>query len=97
MIDKIIKIISDNEYEIKFIRDFRRFRGIPVKGFIEPDNDTILNCRNLSREEKIITIIHEFLHEIKPEWSENKVESYSNRLFRELKTSEMRFFDNLLQ
>lgn len=96
MIDKIIKIISDNEYEIKFIRDFRRFRGIPVKGFIEPDNDTILICRNLSHEEKIITIIHELLHEIKPHWSENKVETHSNRLFQNLKKSERRFFENLI-
>lgn len=97
MIDRIIKIISDNEYEIKFIRDFRRFQGIKVKGFIEPDNDTILICRNLSQEEKIITIIHEFLHEIEPRWQEAKVEKYSNQLFQKLTPPEKLFFENLLK
>ncbi|MBU0648101.1 hypothetical protein KJ855_02880, partial [Patescibacteria group bacterium] len=81
IISKIKKYISEGEYEIKFIKSFRRFKGIPIKGFIEPDNSIILINDKLSIKEKIITIIHEFLHEIHPSWKENKVESTSIKLY----------------
>ncbi len=96
MIEKIKYLILEGSYEIRFIKNFRRFQGLPIKGFIEPDTDTILINSQLSDEEKIITIIHEFLHEIKPEWSEVKVEKTSQEIFQTLKPEDQNFFQKII-
>ncbi|MFA4931101.1 MAG: hypothetical protein WC570_04530 [Patescibacteria group bacterium] len=96
IIKKIKKYILEGEYEIKFVKNFRRFQGIPVKGFIEPDNNKILINNNLSHQEKITTIIHEFLHEIFPQWSENKVEKECRKLYHQMSSSDIHFFDKLI-
>lgn len=95
MINKIKKIIIDGEINIKFVRNFRGFKGIPIKGFFNPENDTILINQNLSQSEKITTIIHEFLHELHPEWNENKVESSSIKLYNSLNQQDYDFFAKL--
>ena len=95
-IQLIKKYIIEGEYEIKFINNFRRFHGIPIKGFIEPDNDIILINNNLSDEEKIITIIHEFLHEIYPEWPENKVEKNCHLIWNNMSVEDKHFFFQLI-
>ncbi len=92
MINKIKKLILDGIISIKFVRYFRGFKGMPIKGFFNPETDTVLINKNLSKNEKITTIIHEFLHEIHPEWSENKVEKTSIRLFRDLNQKDYDFF-----
>ena len=97
MLNKIKYYILEGTYEIKFISSFRRFKGIPIKGFIEPDTDTILINNNMSDSEKIITIIHEFLHEIKPNWSENQVEKKSLQLFRSMTSPDQLFFKKILK
>lgn len=96
IVKKIKKYIKDGEYEIKYISNFRRFQGIPVKGFIEPDNDTILINNNLSGSEKITTIIHEFLHEIYPTWSESQVEKKCLSIYKNLSKNDREFFEQLL-
>lgn len=95
MINKIKKYIIDGTYEIKFISNFRRFQGIPVKGLIEPDTDTILICKKINQEEQIITLIHEFIHEIKPHWKEQKVERESIKLFSKLTHEDLVFFQKI--
>lgn len=97
MLEKIKYYIVNGEYEIKFVNNFRRFKGIPLKGFIEPDNDTILINKQLNSQEKIITIIHEFIHEIEPRWSEEKVERQANKIFLTLEKNDLDFFNNLIR
>lgn len=95
MINKIKKLIIDGEINIKYVRYFRGFKGMPIKGFFNPENDTILINENLSPTDRITTIIHEFLHEIHPEWSENKVESTCIKLYQSLSRKDYDFFNQL--
>ena len=97
MINRIKQLILDGDYEIKFVKKFRGLdNNIPIKGFIMPDSDTILINKNLSRKEKTITIIHEFLHEIEPKWSESRVEVKSLNIYNKLKDNDKKFFKNIL-
>jgi len=95
MINKIKKLIIDGDINIKFVRYFRGFKGIPIKGFFNPETDTILINQNLTKKEKITTIIHEFLHELYPEWSENKVEKTCIKLYKDLNKKDYEFFASL--
>ncbi len=97
MINRIKQLILDGDYEIKFVKKFRGLdNSIPIKGFIMPDSDTILINKNLSKKETIITIIHEFLHEIEPKWSETRVENKSLSIYSKLKDSDRKFFKNII-
>ncbi|MFZ5391659.1 MAG: hypothetical protein ACOZAR_00490 [Patescibacteria group bacterium] len=97
MIEKIKYYILEGTYEIKFIKNFRRFQGLPIKGFIEPDTDTILINDSLDEPEKIITIIHEFIHEIQPGWSENKVEKTSQAIYKSMLPADKIFFQKIIK
>jgi hypothetical protein len=96
MIVKIKQKILEGDYEIKFVSHFRGFKDVPIKGLFLPETDTILINKTLSQEEKIITIIHEYLHEIYPEWSENKIERHCLKLYRELNKKDRIFFENII-
>ena len=96
MIQKIKNIISSGDYEIKFVSKFRGFKNVPIKGFIDPETDTILINQNLSHNEKITTIIHEFIHELEPSWSETKVEKACQQISKKLNKSDKSFFNNLV-
>jgi hypothetical protein len=97
LINKIKNLIIEGNYEIKFVKTFRGFGNTPIKGFIMPENDTILINKNLDDREKIITIIHEFLHEIEPNWPEHKVERQCLTLFRQLSPLDQKFFQKIIK
>ena len=97
MIIKIKQLILDGDYEIKFVKYFRGYKNIPIKGLFIPENYTILINDNLSISEKTTTIIHEFLHEIYPEWNEDKVEKTSIKLKNNLNKKDRLFFENLIK
>jgi hypothetical protein len=63
-----------------------------VKGYIEPDEGKIYINKKLALNDRVVTLIHELIHEIKPRWSELKVESEAVRLFKKLTVSELGFF-----
>lgn len=96
MIIKIKQLILGGEYEIKFVKTFRGFKNLPIKGFIVPESDTILINQNMADDEKIVTIIHEFIHELEPTWSEAKVEKKCQELFDKLNRTDRHFFKQLL-
>lgn len=64
-----------------------RSRG--VKGYIVPDELKIFISKSIGINDRVITLIHELLHEIYPQWSESKVESECKSIFRGLKVSQL--------
>jgi len=64
-----------------------RSRG--VKGYIVPDELKIYISKAIGINDRVITLIHELLHEIYPQWSEVKVEQECKRIFRGLKVSQL--------
>lgn len=64
-----------------------RSRG--VKGYIVPDELKIYISKTIGINDRVITLIHELLHEIYPQWSERKVEQECKSIFRSLKVSQL--------
>lgn len=66
-----------------------RSRG--VKGYIVPDELKIYINKAIGINDRVVTLIHELLHEIYPQWTERKVEQECKRIFRSLKVSQLGF------
>lgn len=64
-----------------------RSRG--VKGYIVPDELKIYISKSIGINDRVITLIHELLHELYPQWSETKVEQECKSIFRGLKVSQL--------
>jgi len=62
-----------------------------VKGYIEPDEGKIYINKTLGLNDRVVTLIHELIHELKPRWSEERVEGEAVRLFKHLKVAELGF------
>lgn len=66
-----------------------RFRR--TKGFIAPDQLKIYINQNIGVNDRVITLVHELLHEIYPEWTEPKVERESKNAFKDLTVPQLGF------
>lgn len=64
-----------------------RSRG--VKGYIVPDELKIYINKAIGINDRVVTLIHELLHELYPQWSETKIERECKRVFRGLKVSQL--------
>lgn len=64
-----------------------RSRG--VKGYIVPDELKIYVSKAIGINDRVITLIHELLHELYPQWTEKKVEQECKSIFRGLKVSQL--------
>jgi len=67
-----------------------RSRG--VKGYIVPDELKIYINQAIGVNDRVITLIHELLHELYSQWPESKVERECKRIFRSLKVSQLGWF-----
>lgn len=68
---------------------YLRRRGI--KGYILPDELKIYVNRNIGINDRVITLIHELLHELFPLWTENRVEQECKKVFKGLNVSQLGF------
>ncbi len=66
-----------------------RSRG--AKGYIVPDELKIYINKAIGVNDRVITLIHELLHELYPQWTERKVERECKSIFRGLKVSQLGF------
>ncbi len=66
-----------------------RFRR--TKGYIAPDQLRIYINQNIGVNDRVITLVHELLHEVYPEWTELKVERTSKNVFRDLTVPQLGF------
>jgi len=62
-----------------------------AKGYIEPDSLKIYINKNLGLNDRVITLIHELLHEIFPIWKEGRVEKEAKKTFNHLNIDQLGF------
>ena len=77
--------------KLKPPKDIRGLRFRSVKGYIVPDSLKIYISKALSVNDRVITLIHELLHEIYPAWTESKVERESKSIFQSLTVPQLGF------
>ena len=61
------------------------------KGYILPDSLAIFINKTIGVNDRVVTLVHELLHEIYPEWQETKVDRSSKRIFNHLTVSQLGF------
>jgi hypothetical protein len=62
-----------------------------VKGYIVPDDLKIFINKNIGVNDRVVTLVHELLHEIYPSWTEGKVNQSSERIFQHLTVPQLGF------
>ncbi len=91
------KALLISGYEICLVKTVRNPRPYTLilargtKGYLAPDDFKIYIDRNLGLNDRVITLIHELLHELHPIWGERRVESEAQRIFRHLNVSQLGF------
>lgn len=93
---RVIEALIEQGYEVRLTSDFSgaidfgRFRAArgQVKGFIFPDDLVILINKHLPLEERVVTLIHELLHELFPKWGEIKIEATTQTVYQKLSRGE---------
>lgn len=96
MVRRIKKILLNSGYEVILTDNLRgcgRGNYPFVKGMLLPEHNQILIKKSLTVEERIITLLHELLHEMFPDWLEEKVESASRVVFELLDEKLYGFFE----
>ncbi|MDD5605971.1 MAG: hypothetical protein PHR51_01450 [Patescibacteria group bacterium] len=69
--------------------EYVRFRE--AKGYIAPDELRIYINKNIGINDRVITLVHELLHELYPSWRELRVENQSKQIFKHLTVSQLGF------
>ncbi len=95
--NKLKKTLIESGYEVILMTSarwpradvFHRRRGI--KGYIVPDEMKIYINQSIGINDRVVTLIHELLHEIEPNWNEEKVETASKKIFKKLGVSQLGF------
>lgn len=95
--NKLKKTLIESGYEVILMTAnrwpradvYHRRRGI--KGYIVPDEMKIYINQSIGINDRVITLIHELLHEIEPSWSEARVEATAKKMFKKLGVSQLGF------
>ncbi|RLC37686.1 hypothetical protein DRH29_01155 [candidate division Kazan bacterium] len=94
---KLRSILINSGYDVVLTgrfnppRDIRGLRFRSVKGYIAPDSLKIYINKAMPVNDRVITLIHELLHEMYPVWTESKVERESKNIFQSLTVPQLGF------
>jgi len=94
---KLKETLLRSGYEVVLTEKLGRTEPMPIlrfrraKGYIAPDQMKIYINQNIGVNDRVITLIHELLHEICPEWTEPKVERESKNTFKDLTVPQLGF------
>lgn len=87
--------LLESGYEVQLVRSVRTRKPYvlarPAKGYLAPDDLKIVIDKSLGLNDRVITLIHELLHETFPAWLEERVERSAVRLFHHLTISQLGF------
>ncbi|MFA5967415.1 MAG: hypothetical protein WC805_02785 [Patescibacteria group bacterium] len=95
MFNKLKRVLLESGYRVILTSNVSQSpkkgfaRGI--KGYIVPDDLTIYINKNIGVNDRVITLVHELLHEIYPAWTEGKVNQTSKRIFQKLTVPQLGF------
>ncbi len=85
MIATVFQGVFDTGYDIEFRSRLPRFGTThQANGFIDPATDRIVIRRDLTLKERAITLLHEIVHEVYPEWTEEDVEHCAQYTYENL-------------
>ncbi|MFH0912129.1 MAG: hypothetical protein V1807_00500 [Patescibacteria group bacterium] len=62
-----------------------------VKGYIVPDDLKIFINKDIGVNDRVVTLVHELLHEIYPTWAEVKVNRSAKKIFQTLTVPQLGF------
>ena len=95
MFSKLKKILLHSGYQVILTRNISKHEpkaiACGVKGYILPDSLKIFINKSFGINDRVITLIHELLHEIYPSKSEQQVDKLSKKIFNDLNVSQLGF------
>lgn len=83
------EVILTKKMNLNDLDDAVRFRE--AKGYIVPDDLKIYINSNIGINDRVITLLHEMMHDLYPSWSEERVESQSKQVFKNLTVPQLGF------
>lgn len=85
MIATVYQGVFETSYDIEFRNRLPRFgTNHQANGYIDPVNDRIVIRRDAEVDQRAITLLHEVVHEIYPDWSEADVEAAAQYTYQNL-------------
>ena len=95
MFDKLKDILLHSGYRViltkKIEKDNRGGFSRGIKGYILPDQLKIFINKRFGANDRVVTLIHELLHEIHPSKTESQVDRLSKTIFNDLNVSQLGF------
>ncbi|OGB74215.1 hypothetical protein A2V68_00390 [candidate division Kazan bacterium RBG_13_50_9] len=95
MFDKLKRVLIHSGYQVILTGDFahRKSGGLArgTKGYILPDDLKIFINKHIGINDRVLTLVHELLHEIYSAWEEPRIDRTSQRIFRNLTVSQLGF------
>ncbi|MBN2585588.1 hypothetical protein JXA59_02985 [Patescibacteria group bacterium] len=91
---RLKKILLDSGYQVILTDRFIRRKGGLArgsKGYILPDDLKIFINKTIGVNDRVVTLIHELLHEAYPGWQEQQVDRTSKRIFNRLTVPQLGF------
>jgi len=91
---RLKKTLLYSGYQVILTDRFARKKGGLArgsKGYILPDDLTIFINKTIGVNDRVITLVHELLHEIYPAWNEKQVDRTSKRIFNHLTVPQLGF------
>jgi hypothetical protein len=91
------KTLIESGYEVLLMKASNwpkadvRHRRRGIKGYIVPDEMKIYINQSIGINDRVVTLIHELLHEIAPDWTEHQVETTAIKAFKGLSVSQLGF------
>jgi len=93
--NKLKRVLLESGYRVILTSNVSRSKkkGLArgIKGYIVPDDLKIYINKNIGVNDRVVTLVHELLHEIYPAWTEGKVNQSSKRIFQHLTVSQLGF------
>ena len=93
--NKLKRVLLESGYEVILTDNVsqNKSKGFArgIKGYIVPDDLKIYVNKNIGVNDRVITLVHELLHEIYPAWTEGKVSQTSKRIFQRLTVPQLGF------
>jgi len=87
MFGKLKNTLVESGYDVRLTNRFKD----AAKGQIEPDTLTIFINGNLELNDRALTLVHELLHEMFPEWGERRIEKVACQTFEKLTVAQLGF------
>ena len=95
MFDKLKNVLISSGYRViltkKIEKDSHSGLCRGIKGYILPDQLKIFINKSFGVNDRVVTLIHELLHEIHPSKTENQVDRLSKTIFNNLNVSQLGF------